>query len=133
MAKAVSPDRGKNILWYREEKLTSEWQRAVLDQLNGVILELYPLAKASIKWSQPVWETAEGPMLYLRGSAKHVTLGFWRGAELEDPQGLLEGEGDRMKHLKFKRPEDVDLAVVREFIQQAIRLNSHKGDPTKGK
>lgn len=132
MAKTVNPDKGKDVLWYRDEKLASEWQKQAFDQIQGVILDTYPNAKSGIKWAQPVWETQEGPMAFFRGSAKHVTLGFWRGAEMQDTRGLLEGEGDRMKHLKFKRLEDVDVALISDYVQQAVRLNAEKGNPTKG-
>jgi hypothetical protein len=133
MAKLVSPDKGKEIGWYRDEKLGAEWQKAAFDLVAMVIAEVYPAVRSSIKWSQPVWETQEGPMVFFRGSAKHVTLGFWRGAEMNDTHNMLEGEGDRMKHLKFKRLEDVDPILVRGYVQQAVQLNAQKGDPTKGK
>lgn len=133
MAKAVSPDKGKSLAWYRDEKVAADWQRQVLDQANQVIEEACPAVRSSIKWSQPVWETPEGPLAFFRSAAKHATLGFWRGAELTDPEGVLEGEGDRMKHLKFKAGADFDAARVRRFVLEAVALNAQKGDPTKGK
>ena len=133
MAKLVSPDKGKSIAWYREEKIADGWQRTAFDRLNEMIMAACPTATSSIKWSQPVWESAEGPMIFLRSAAKHLSLGFWRGAELSDPAGLLEGEGDRMKHLKFKSLEAIDSAPVADFVQQAVALNAKKGDPTKNK
>jgi hypothetical protein len=133
MAKLISPDKGKNIITYRDEKIGTEWQRSAFDQLNAIIMEACPTAKASIKWAQPVWESAEGPMIFLRSAAKHLTLGFWRGAELADPTGILEGDGDRMKHLKFKSLDGLDAALIEGFVRQAVALNAQKGDPTKGK
>jgi hypothetical protein len=133
MAKIVSPDKGKPIDTYRDEKIATEWQKQAFDSIKGIIEEAYPAVKASIKWSQPVWESAEGPMIFLRSASKHLSLGFWRGAEMEDPHGLLEGDGDRMKHIKFKALADVDAEVVRGYVQQAVALNAQKGDPTKGK
>lgn len=133
MAKTVNPEKGKNIVWYRDEKISSEWQKSAFDQLNGMIQDAYPAVKSSIKWAQPVWETPEGPMAYLRSSSKHLTFGFWRGAEFDDPTGVLEGEGDRMKHLKFKSLEEIDPVLVEGFLKQAVVLNARKGDPTKGK
>lgn len=132
MAKTVSPDKGKEIGWYRDEKLSVDWQRECLDRFDGLVREMCPDVRASIKWSQPVWETKEGPMCFFRGASKHVTFGFWRGAEMEDPSGLLEGEGDRMKHLKIKSAEAMDADLIRGYLRQAIDLNARKGDPTKG-
>lgn len=133
MAKAVNPDKGKSITWYRDEKLAAEWQRDILDRIHALIIEVEPKTMASIKWAQPVWETPEGPVIFFRGAAKHVTLGFWRGAELTDPTNRLEGEGDRMKHLKMRSEQEFDPAFIRDLVGQAIRLNAIKGDPTKGR
>lgn len=133
MAKAVSPDKGKSLSWYRDAKVASEWQKNLLDRANALIEETCPAVKASIKWSQPVWETQEGPLAFFRSASKHATLGFWRGAELSDPDGLLEGDGDRMKHLKFKSEADFDVELVRRLVIEAVALNAQKGDPTKGK
>lgn len=36
----------------------------------------------------------------------HVSVGFFRGAELPDPEGLLEGKGRFMRHVKVRPPRD---------------------------
>lgn len=132
MAKTPSPDKGKSIAWYREEKIALGWQRDAFDRLAAIIGEVAPDSKSSIKWAQPVWESPEGLMIFLRSASKHLTLGFWRGAELDDAAAVLEGEGDRMKHLKIKGLDSIDDDIVKGFVRQAVALNSKKGDPTKG-
>jgi hypothetical protein len=133
MAQKVSPDKGNTVAWYRDNKVGSEWQRAVLDQLCDLVAAECPGVKSSIKWSQPVWESPEGPMMFARSASKHFSVGFWRGAEFDDPAGRLEGEGDRMKHVKIKGQGDFDLALIQGYVRQAVALNAAKGDPTKGK
>jgi hypothetical protein len=32
----------------------------------------------------------------------HVNVGFFRGAELSDPNGLLQGTGKFMRHVKLR-------------------------------
>jgi hypothetical protein len=59
-----------------------------------------------------------------------VTFGFWRGAQLSDPAGLLEG-GDRMKHLRIGDDEAFDRTRVVGFVREAAALNLKLGDPTK--
>jgi hypothetical protein len=51
----------------------------------------------------------------------HVNLMFNRGAELEDPSGLLVGSGKIIRHLKVKRPEDLKQPQLRKFIRAAIK------------
>jgi hypothetical protein len=57
---------------------------------------------------------------YIATNARHVNLGFPRGATLPDPNRVLEGEGKTMRHIKFARPGDLDRPFVRRYIQAAI-------------
>jgi len=38
---------------------------------------------------------------YVNVFTRHVNVGFFHGAALEDPSGLLEGSGKRMRHVKL--------------------------------
>jgi len=85
---------------------------------------------SSIKWNQPVFE-AGGPLAFVRVAKAHVTLGFWRGGELKDPKGLLEGSGTRMAHVKIAEGDALDSKSIAAFLKEAVKLNKAKGDPTK--
>ncbi len=85
-----------------------------------------------MKWGQPVWEH-NGPFAWLRPAAKHVSFGFWRGAEMNDPEGHLDGEGERMRHLKMTSAADLKSLPIEGFVKQAVELNGANGDPTKRK
>jgi hypothetical protein len=52
---------------------------------------------------------------YLAPKGAWVNLGFFRGTDLPDPHGLLEGNGARMRHVKV-RPETFDPAPLRELL-----------------
>ena len=52
--------------------------------------------------------------------AKWVNLGFHRGAELSDPQGILQGTGRLIRHIRITQPEDLSEPSVRAFVKQAI-------------
>ena len=56
---------------------------------------------------------------YVNVFTAHVNIGFFLGAELADPEGLLEGNGKFMRHVKLRPDREVDDAVLRELIQQA--------------
>ncbi|HHG85931.1 MAG TPA: DUF1801 domain-containing protein [Bacteroidetes bacterium] len=130
MAKSISPDKGKSVSWYFAEKLTG-WQQELGTQLHEIVLEIYPEAKHGIKWAQPVYETKEGPFCFMKGAKKHLTFGFWRGIELDDPQGKLEGSGEKMRHLKIKSLQELDTALITGYLRQAVALNAEKGNPTQ--
>jgi hypothetical protein len=62
----------------------------------------------------------------------HANVGFFRGAELADPAGLLEGTGKRMRHVKVKPGVELDSAALAGLIGTAyadmkLRLASEHG------
>src|SRR5262245_25157184 len=52
---------------------------------------------------------------------KGVNLMFNRGAELDDPDGILIGEGKIIRHIKVRRPEDLKNPYLRKFIRAALK------------
>jgi hypothetical protein len=99
-------------------------------RLRQIILSAAPSASESIKWGQPVYEDG-GPFCYFKTSSGHITFGFWRGTEISDPDGRLEGDGDRMKHIKIRGVDDLVEDAVADWVRQAVDLNRRLGDPTK--
>ena len=49
----------------------------------------------------------------------HVNVGFFRGAELADPDRLLEGSGKFMRHVKLRPGVPVNEAALRKLIRAA--------------
>ena len=49
----------------------------------------------------------------------HVNVGFFRGAQLEDPGGLLEGNGKFMRHVKLRPDKQIDEAALKKLIDAA--------------
>ena len=51
--------------------------------------------------------------------AKGANLGFNDGASLDDPKGILEGSGNRIRHIKIRKPEDLERRELRAYIRRA--------------
>jgi hypothetical protein len=117
-----------------EEYISSleDWKGEIVTELRDIILEVSPEIKESIKWAQPVYES-NGPFSYIKAFKNSVNFGFWRGVDLIDPKGILQGSGEKMRHVKLMRGDDMDHKVFNDFVRQAIKLNEELGDPTKGK
>ncbi|MCK5943651.1 MAG: DUF1801 domain-containing protein [Planctomycetes bacterium] len=49
----------------------------------------------------------------------HVNVGFFRGAELPDPERLLQGTGKRMRHVKLRPDAPPDTAALRALLRAA--------------
>ena len=56
---------------------------------------------------------------YVNAFRAHVNVGFFRGAEIADPAGLLEGTGRFMRHVKLRPDGDVDDTALRKLIDTA--------------
>jgi len=56
---------------------------------------------------------------YVNAFRSHVNVGFFRGAELEDPAGLMEGTGRFMRHVKLRPEQEVDAGALRTLIEAA--------------
>lgn len=56
---------------------------------------------------------------YLAPFKKHLNLGFFYGADLPDPQNLLEGAGKELRHIKIRSAEQLRQPAVRELVERA--------------
>lgn len=56
---------------------------------------------------------------YVNAFKDHVNVGFFRGAEIEDPQGLLEGTGKFMRHVKLRPRGEFNPTALTELIEIA--------------
>ncbi|HEX6581580.1 MAG TPA: DUF1801 domain-containing protein [Actinomycetota bacterium] len=109
-----------------------DWRGEVVGELDALIRRAAPKATGSIKWAQHVYEQ-DGPFAYVKAFTSAVNFGFWRGADLTDTEGRLEGTGDRMRHVKIRTPEDFDKARSTAWVKEAVEFNAEKGDPTKAR
>ena len=103
----------------------------IASAVRRIILKAAPDITEAVKWGQPVYES-NGPFAYIKAFGTAVNFGFWRGVELNDPEGVLQGSGAKMRHTKLKRMEDIDADAITDLIRQAIELNRLKGDPSRG-
>lgn len=58
---------------------------------------------------------------YVNAFTAHVNVGFFRGADLPDPHGLLEGAGKAMRHVKLRTEGSVDADALAALIVHAAR------------
>ena len=56
---------------------------------------------------------------YVNAFKAHVNVGFFRGTEMADPKGLLEGTGRFMRHVKLSPERQVDAAALTKLIETA--------------
>jgi len=68
---------------------------------------------------QPTACVGGAAFAYVDAFRSHVNVGFFHGAELPDPNGLLEGVGKFMRHVKLRPGEVVDVTALSVLIDAA--------------
>jgi hypothetical protein len=68
---------------------------------------------------QPTACVADAPFGYVDAFKAHVNVGFFRGADLNDPAGILEGTGRFMRHVKARPNCSIDEAALEDLILAA--------------
>ena len=58
--------------------------------------------------------------IHIATYAKHVNIGFDRGTELQDPDGLLAGTGTKIRHIRLSHASDVKRDSIIRLIDAAV-------------
>jgi hypothetical protein len=98
----------------------------VYDVLPETVEVVWP-RQGSVGWGTGPKKFTE-QFAYLMPFTKHVTLGFYRGGEIPDPEGLLPATGGRqasgtlsMRSLKISTLEQVQQPALRSLIEASTR------------
>ena len=106
-------------------QLASEPLRPVVQRLRALILEIHPDACEVVRLGEKSASYGCGPRKMIEGYAyimpfrSWVNLGFFRGFSLRDPQGMLEGTGRNLRHVKVRSTNDAERPGVRALIEEA--------------
>ena len=66
-------------------------------------------------FTEKAWDCFCAIIIY----SKHINISFPSGAFLSDPQGLLQGTGKRIRHIKIKEFNDIKVPVVKNLLLEA--------------
>lgn len=94
-------------------------------KLRAVILGDFPAAIEVVRLGDRAASFGVGPKkmseshVYVMPQAMYVNLGFWHGVGLPDPDGLLEGTGVKLRHVKVRSIDDAGSAAVRALVAAA--------------
>src|SRR6476620_5491495 len=60
-------------------------------------------------------------VFYVSAHKAHVNIGLFGGAGLPDPDGLMEGTGKRLRHVKLRQPDEVERPTLRALLETALK------------
>jgi len=93
--------------------------RALIRALRAFVKRAAPELVESVKWGNGCWLLGKAPVAYVYSDVDHVQFGFFRGASLDDPKGLLQGKGQYVRHAKVRTPKDIDARAFAALLRQA--------------
>jgi hypothetical protein len=102
------------------------WMRAHSGELGAIAQRWFEVmrdcgddVRELLHDGHPTACVGDAAFAYVNAFKAHVNVGFFRGAEIADPKGLLEGTGKFMRHVKLGPERDVDAAALAELIETA--------------
>jgi len=103
-------------VWMREHPgelgaIAQRWfevMRACGDDVREVLHDGHPTACVG-----------DAAFAYVNAFTAHVNVGFFRGAQIADPDRLLEGTGKLMRHVKLGPERNVDAMALRKLVETA--------------
>jgi hypothetical protein len=98
--------------------------RAISRKLRTMARRAMPAANELLFTSQnhvaySVSQSRAGTIVYICPLKDYVRLGFMYGTYLPDPQGMLMGEGKRLRHVKVRHAQDADDLALEQLVQAA--------------
>lgn len=95
-------------------------QRAM--EVRDLILRTAPEADERLikGWRVLGYASPRGLVVYLKPRSEDLLLGFYHGAHLPDPQGMLEGSGKLRRHAVIPLGGELDAPALKDLIEAAV-------------
>ena len=121
----------------RRDPAIDHWMKEHADELGAIACHWFEVMRKCgsdvrelLHDGHPTACVNDAAFAYVNAFKAHVNVGFFRGAEIADPEGLLEGTGRFMRHVKLKLGSDVDASALKRLIDTAytdMRERLHAG------
>jgi hypothetical protein len=102
------------------------WMRGHSDELGAIAQRWFEVMRGCgddvrelLHDGHPTACVGDAAFSYVNAFRAHVNVGFFRGAEIADPKGLLEGTGRLMRHVKLGPGRRLDAAALTQLIKTA--------------
>ena len=101
-----------------------DWRGKMTARLRKLILEAAPELAEEWKWDTPVW-SHKGNVVAAGVFKDHVKLNFFKGASLNDPNGLLNAglEAKATRAIDIAEGGEVNEAALKELVRTAVAYN----------
>jgi hypothetical protein len=105
-----------------------DWRGRMIARLRKLILETAPDLTEEWKWDTPVW-SHKGNVVAAGVFKDHVKLNFFKGASLEDPDGLFNAglEAKATRAIDIAEGDEINETALKELVRTAVAYNASGG------
>jgi len=100
------------------QDLALQLRALVLEEMAPCYENIYD-AYSAVAIGYGTSERLRDGVFHIAVYSKHVNLGFNDGATLDDPKEILQGSGNRIRHITIKTPTDIKRPELRAYIRRA--------------
>lgn len=102
----------------------ARWQEE-MKELRDILLDCD--LTEEVKWGKPCYTAHGGNIVIMQPFNAHLSLMFFKGALLDDPEGILRSQGENTRaalRIEFTSPEQVTerSSVIASYVEEAIAV-----------
>jgi hypothetical protein len=103
----------------------THWRGKMVARLRRLIREAAPELTEEWKWDTPVW-SYKGNVVAAGVFKDHVKLNFFKGASLEDPQGLFNAglDAKATRAIDIAEGEEINESALQELVRAGVAYNT---------
>jgi hypothetical protein len=110
-------------LWYKDQTLS---HKRLINRLRRLVHDVSPEFVEASKWSNGVFIFDDLPLIFIHKKDDHIQFGFFAGASLDDPDRLLRGKGQSVRHIRIDSVKDIEEDAFRQLILRALDAPRYK-------
>ena len=106
-------------------KELDDWRGKMIARLRKLILDAAPDLTEEWKWDTPVW-SHKGNVVAAGVFKDHVKLNFFKGASLDDTNGLFNAglEAKATRAIDIAEGDEIDETALKNLVQTAVAYNA---------
>ena len=101
--------------------------RAIAPHAEEIRYNMEPPSSRAMMWKIFRFAVDGANVVGIGTFTNHSSLFFYRGRELDDGSGLLQGGGKDSRFVTLRSPADAERADVKKLVRKAFRLGGVKG------
>ena len=98
--------------------------KALAPKATEIAYQSQPPRSKSALWKIVRYVLKDEPVVGIGTFPTYATLYFYRGREIDDASGLLEGSGKDMRFTRLRGPADAARPGVRRLVRKAFALEN---------